>query len=89
MRLLLSYLVLVNLAAFAAMGIDKARAKRRAWRIPEATLLLFAVIGGSAGAIAGMLLFRHKTRHAAFSVGLPAILACQLILVYLLRTFLL
>ena len=77
MKYLLIYLALINLVAFAAMGIDKAKAKRKAWRIPEATLLLLAVIGGSIGAILGMLLFRHKTRHAAFFIGLPVIFVLQ------------
>jgi len=71
------YLELVNLAAFALYGIDKRRAKRGKWRVPEATLLLIAVIGGSVGALAGMYLFRHKTRKPRFSVGVPVILAMQ------------
>ena len=76
------YLAAVNLAAFAAMGADKRRARRHMRRTPEATLLLLAVIGGSVGAILGMLLFRHKTRHPQFYLGLPAILAVQLLLTY-------
>lgn len=71
------YLELVNLAAFALYGIDKRRAKRGKWRVPEAALLLIAVIGGSVGALAGMYLFRHKTRKPRFSVGVPVILAMQ------------
>jgi len=80
---LVIYLLLINLAAFVAMGADKARARRRTRRTPEATLLLLAVIGGSVGALAGMLLFRHKTRHIAFSLGLPLLflLHCALIAV--------
>ena len=68
----------MNLAAFAAMGIDKRRAKRGAWRIPEKTLFLLALAGGSAGALAGMYTFRHKTRHKKFVVGIPAILALHI-----------
>lgn len=79
-RYLLICLAAVNVAAFAAMGIDKARAKAGAWRIPEATLFLLAVLGGSVGGILGMQLFRHKTRHKTFTVGFPAILVCQLAL---------
>lgn len=79
-RYLLICLAAVNVAAFAAMGIDKARAKAGAWRIPEATLFLLAVLGGSVGGILGMQLFRHKTRHKTFIVGFPAILVCQLAL---------
>lgn len=76
----LIYLAVINVAAFAAMGIDKARAKADAWRIPEATLFLLAVLGGSVGGILGMRLFRHKTRHKTFTIGFLAILVCQLAL---------
>ena len=72
------YLAAVNLLAFALMGADKAKARRGAWRISEKALFLTAVLGGSAGAIAGMYLFRHKTRHRRFTLGLPAILLLQL-----------
>lgn len=78
------YLVLINLIAFLAMGADKRSARRHARRTPEATLLLLAVIGGSVGAICGMLLFRHKTRHPQFYLGLPAILLAHLLLAYVL-----
>ncbi len=77
---LLICLAAVNVAAFAAMGIDKAKAKAGAWRVPEATLFLLAVLGGSVGGILGMQLFRHKTKHETFTVGFPAILVCQLAL---------
>lgn len=73
-----AYLVLVNAAAFVLMLADKQKARRGAWRIPEKTLLGIAAIGGSIGAILGMYLCRHKTRHAAFSLGLPLILAVQI-----------
>ena len=75
--LLFAYLLLVNLAAFALMGADKRKARREAWRISEKTLFLSAIIGGSIGAILGMWLFRHKTRHWTFVVGMPLILAIQ------------
>ena len=77
------YLELVNLVSFALFGIDKYRAKRRRRRIPEAVLILSAVLGGSVGAIGGMLLFRHKTRKPRFSVGLPVILAMQVVMMLL------
>ena len=67
------YLLIVNLAGFAAMGIDKNRARRKAWRIPESTLFLLAIIGGSIGSIAGMYTFHHKTLHPQFVWGMPAI----------------
>ena len=77
---LTTYLVLVNAAAFVLMLSDKQKAKKGAWRIPERTLLSIAALGGSAGAIAGMYLFRHKTRHLQFKIGLPLILAVQVLL---------
>lgn len=77
---LLYYLAAVNVLAFALMGIDKAKAKRGAWRIPEKVLFLSALIGGSIGAIAGMFAFRHKTKHLSFVLGLPAILLLHLAL---------
>lgn len=84
---LLTYLILINAAAFLLMLADKQKARRGAWRIPEATLIGSALLGGSLGAIAGMRLFRHKTRHPKFSVGLPLILAAQIIgtLLFILR----
>lgn len=78
MKLFLIYLVLINLAAFIAFGIDKSRARNHAWRIPEKTLFLLAAVGGSAGAILGMFFFRHKTRHLSFRIGLPVILLVQI-----------
>ena len=75
----IGYGLLVNLVAFALMGIDKNRARRNAWRIPEKQLFFWAVIGGRIGAIAGMQFFRHKTRHWYFRYGMPAILAVQAI----------
>ena len=78
---LVIYLVVVNLLGFSMMGIDKSRARRRAWRIPEAHLIIVAMIGGSVGAILGMWLFRHKTRHWYFAYGLPVILVLQIAVV--------
>lgn len=72
------YLACINLAAFTAMGADKRRARRDAWRIRERTLFLLAIVGGSVGAIAGMYAFHHKTRHWYFVIGMPAILVLQL-----------
>ena len=75
---MLAWAGVVNLAAFLAMGADKGRAQSGRWRVRERTLFLLALIGGSVGAIAGMWLFHHKTRHWYFVVGLPAILALQI-----------
>lgn len=77
------YLVIVNLIGYALMGIDKKRAIRGAWRISEATLFFFAIIGGSIGSILGMRHFRHKTKHWYFVWGMPAILLVQLLLISL------
>lgn len=71
------YLIFVNVLAFACFGIDKQKAKSRQWRISEKTLLAIAVCGGSLGAILGMRFFHHKTQHAKFALGLPAILILQ------------
>ena len=79
------YALVVNLIAFCMMGIDKRKARRKAFRIPESTLFIMALIGGSIGAIAGMYLFRHKTRHLKFSLGLPLILAVQIGLLTLIK----
>ena len=76
--ILLIYLAAVNLFGLIIMGVDKSRAKRRKWRIPEATLFLVAIIGGSVGSILGMYLFRHKTKHWYFRFGLPLILILHL-----------
>ena len=72
-----AYLVVVNLIAFAVYGADKRRAKKDKRRVPEKTLFLLALIGGSVGAWAGMYTFRHKTRHWYFVWGIPAILLAQ------------
>ena len=77
--IILIYLAAVNLFGLIIMGVDKSRAKRRKWRIPEATLFLVAIIGGSIGSILGMYLFRHKTKHWYFVVGMPVILVLQII----------
>ena len=75
------YIVLVNVVSFLMMGIDKRKAVKRAFRIPEATLFVLALIGGSLGSIIGMHLFRHKTRHWYFLYGMPIIFVLQVILV--------
>lgn len=79
-KLGIGYLIVLNLAGICSMGMDKQRAKKGAWRIPERTLFLIAILGGSPGSILGMYLFRHKTKHKQFVIGLPVILALQLCL---------
>ena len=76
-KLILIYLLIVNAIGFLLMLIDKRKAIRHRWRIPEKTLFLTAALGGSLGSILGMQLFRHKTMHWSFQLGMPAILAVQ------------
>mgnify|MGYP004530747759 FL=1 len=78
-NILIVYLIAINIIAFVIYGIDKQKAIRKQWRIPEAQLLAVAAIGGSAGALLGMQFFHHKTRKWKFCLGVPLILAVQLI----------
>ncbi len=78
--MLVFYLLLVNLFTFFLFAEDKKRAKKDMWRIPERTLVLFALFGGSIGALAGMYVFRHKTKKWKFRIGIPLILGMQMIL---------
>lgn len=73
-----AYLILINALSFLLMLVDKFKAKKKLWRIPEATLMGFALLGGSVGALLGMYTVRHKTRHPKFTVGIPVILTVQL-----------
>lgn len=78
--LLLLYLLIINAAGFSLMLADKIKAKRRRWRIPEATLMTVAALGGSIGCLLGMYTVHHKTKHLKFTVGIPLILAAQAVL---------
>lgn len=78
------YLAIINLTGLFIMGLDKLRARKRAWRIPESTLFVIALMGGSLGTTIGMHLFHHKTRHWYFLYGMPAILCLQIIIVVIL-----
>lgn len=79
-KLILLYLLLMNAIGFLLMLVDKQKARKNLWRIPESTLLWTAALGGSIGSLAGMHAFRHKTRHKKFTVGIPVILALQVVL---------
>lgn len=79
----LLYLIIVNIFGFLIIYIDKKRAKRNKWRIPEKTLFLVATFGGSIGTILGMYIFRHKTQKIKFKFGVPVIIAIQIICVTL------
>ena len=85
-RIVFIYLVIINLIAFLLMAMDKSRARKHQWRIPEKTLFLSAIIGGSIGAIAGMYTFHHKTKHWYFVIGMPAILIVQIALIVSIRS---
>lgn len=78
---ILIYLLVINIIAFFAMFIDKKKAEKNRWRIKESTLLILALIGGSIGAIVGMYTFRHKTQKPRFFVGIPIIIALQILIV--------
>jgi uncharacterized membrane protein YsdA (DUF1294 family) len=79
---LVVYLILINLISLFVMGLDKYRAKHRMWRIPERTLFLLAIVGGSVGSILGMYFFRHKTKHAKFVFGFWTIFLIQCVLYF-------
>ncbi len=86
MKWILLLLAAVNLLAFVLYGVDKLKAKKGAWRIPEATLLLVAFLGGSLGALLGMEIFRHKTKHAKFRILVPLFLILHIALaVYMVK----
>ena len=81
---LLYYLIAINAITFITYGIDKWKARKNKWRIPESTLLLLAVFGGSIGAFLGMRVWRHKTMHKKFKYGIPSILVLRIgLLLYL------
>lgn len=81
------YLIVINLMAFCAMWWDKRRAQKGEWRISEAGLFTLVLLGGGIGGIAGMYIFRHKTKKLKFTIGFPTILLTEIVLaVYLLFT---
>lgn len=80
------YLLLINAVGYLIMLIDKRKAKKGAWRIPEATLIGVAAIGGSLGSLLGMYHFRHKTRHKKFTIGVPLLLIAHIALLIFLHT---
>lgn len=87
-QFILTYFIVINIIAFIAFGIDKWRARNNAWRISEATLFLLAIVGGSIGALLGMHLWHHKTRHLHFLIGIPVIMLLQVVFVCVLARFL-
>lgn len=81
LHFLSAYLLIINAAAFLLMLADKHRARKKLWRVPENIFLLFALLGGSVGILAGMYAFRHKTRKPKFYIGVPVILAAQILFI--------
>ena len=79
LHITLCYLLAINAIGFLSMVIDKWKAKKHRWRIPEATLMAIAALGGSLGSLAGMYTVRHKTKHLKFTLGIPLILALQIL----------
>ena len=84
MSILIWYLSVINFTTWAAYGLDKGRAKSGKWRIPERTLLLLALIGGSLGALAGVIMFRHKTRKPKFFISVPVMFVVHCVIVAML-----
>ena len=78
MKLLFLYLLIINAIGFLLMLVDKFKARKNLWRIPEATLMGTAALGGSVGVLAGMYTVRHKTKHLKFTLGVPLIIAAQM-----------
>ncbi len=81
-KIFIIYIVLINIITFSIFGIDKLKAVKNKWRIPEKILFLFSIIGGSVGGLLGMYTFRHKTQKTAFKFGIPVILIVQIVLIY-------
>ncbi len=83
MKYIVIYLLIINTLGLLTMYVDKQRAKKKQYRIPEKTLFMCAALGGSIGSMVGMQLFRHKTKHKTFTIGMPAILIAQVAVVLL------
>lgn len=81
-NIILLYILSVNLGGFIAFGIDKHRSQRAKWRIPEVTLMTFALLGGAPGCLLGMKIFHHKTLKPLFFIGVPVILIVQLVILF-------
>jgi len=82
MKYFIIYMAVINVITFAVFGIDKLKAVKNRWRVPEKILFFLALLGGSLGAIIGMYSFRHKTKKITFRIGIPVILIVQIIFIY-------
>ncbi len=85
MQYVYTFILAINIIGFFLMGYDKLKSKNRGWRIPEINLFLVSLIGGAAGVLVGMKIFRHKTRHSSFVFGIPFIFVINLIAGYLIK----
>ena len=85
-NILIFYFFIINLIGYFLMYLDKEKAKKNKWRIKESTFFIIAILGGSVGAFLGMKVFRHKTKHLKFSIGLPLIIIVQVFIIYFLNT---
>ena len=85
-NILIFYFFIINLIGYFLMYLDKEKAKKNKWRIKESTFFIIAILGGSVGAFLGMKVFRHKTKHLKFSIGLPLIIIVQAFIIYFLNT---
>ena len=81
-KVIILYFVVINILGLGAMFLDKRRAIKKRWRISEKTLFLFAILGGGIGCFAGMYIFRHKTQHLKFVIGMPVIIFLEMIIVF-------
>lgn len=81
-KILIIYIIIINIITFSVFGIDKLKAVKDKWRIPEKVLFLLSIVGGSVGGLLGMYTFRHKTQKPAFRFGIPSILIVQIVLIY-------
>lgn len=82
MKLFIYYILIINFISFLIMYIDKRKAIKKKWRISENTLIFISIIGGSIGMLIGMNLFRHKTKHKKFTIGIPIIIIIQIYILY-------
>ncbi len=78
----LIYILVINALSFLTVGVDKLKAKRRKWRIPESRFFIFGLLGGASGVYLGMQLFRHKTQHRKFTIGIPVLIILNVICLY-------
>lgn len=79
-----AYIMLINIGSFLTVGFDKRQAKAKAWRVPEKRFFFLSLIGGAIGTYAGMKAFRHKTKHPAFTIGIPLLIILNMIMFYFL-----